>query len=81
MVDYAKSSVSWLEAMRQSSSSEAESRQTIADRAQSTLSQDTGVNLDEEMTNLLSLERTFQASSRLINTVDSMISTLLQAAG
>jgi flagellar hook-associated protein 1 FlgK len=81
VVDYAKSSVSWLEAMRQSSSSEAESRQTIADRAQSTLSQDTGVNLDEEMTNLLSLERTFQASSRLINTVDSMISTLLQAAG
>lgn len=81
VADYAKSSVSWLEALRQSSSNEAESRQTIADRAASTLSQDTGVNLDEEMTNLLSLERTYQASSRLINTVDNMISTLLQAAG
>ncbi len=78
--DYSKSSVSWLEAMRQSSSNEAQSRQTTADRAATSLSQDTGVNLDEEMTNLLSLERTFQASSRLINTVDSMISTLLQAA-
>jgi flagellar hook-associated protein 1 FlgK len=78
--DYAKSSVSWLESLRQSSSNEAESRQTIADRASTTLSQDTGVNLDEEMTNLLSLERTFQASSRLISTVDDMISTLLQAA-
>jgi len=33
------------------------------------------------MTNLLDLERTFQASSRLINTVDSMLSTLLQAVG
>lgn len=80
VADYAKSSVSWLEALRQSSSNEAESRKTIADRAATSLSQDTGVNLDEEMTNLLSLERTFQASSRLINTVDAMISTLLQAA-
>lgn len=81
MLDFAKSSVSWLEALRQSSANEAESRQTIADRAATSLSQDTGVNLDEEMTNLLSLERTFQASSRLISTVDNMISTLLQAAG
>lgn len=79
--DYAKSSVSWLEALRQSASNEAESRQATADRATSSLSQATGVNLDEEMTNLLSLERTFQASSRLINTVDSMLSTLLQASG
>lgn len=81
MLDFAKSSVSWLEALRQSSSNEAESRQTIADRAATSLSQDTGVNLDEEMTNLLSLERTYQASSRLISTVDNMITTLLQAAG
>ncbi|MBS0253102.1 MAG: flagellar hook-associated protein FlgK [Proteobacteria bacterium] len=81
ILDFAKSSVSWLEALRQSSSNEAESRQTIADRAATSLSQDTGVNLDEEMTNLLSLERTYQASSRLISTVDNMISALLQAAG
>ena len=79
--DYAKGSVSWLEALRQSASSEADYRKTVADRATSALSQDTGVNLDEEMTNLLDLERTFQASSRLINTVDSMLSTLLQSLG
>jgi flagellar hook-associated protein 1 len=78
---YAKGSVSWLEALRQSASSEADYRKTVADRATSALSQVTGVNLDEEMTNLLDLERTFQASSRLINTVDSMLSTLLQAVG
>jgi flagellar hook-associated protein 1 len=81
VTEYAKASVSWLEALRQSASNEAESRQATADRATSSLSQATGVNLDEEMTNLLSLERTFQASSRLISTVDSMLSTLLQAAG
>ncbi|CAA2142872.1 flagellar hook-associated protein FlgK [Hyphomicrobium sp. ghe19] len=79
VADYAKSSVSWLEALRQSASSEAESRQTLADRASSALSRETGVSLDEEMTNLLDLERTFQASSRLINTVDNMLATLLQS--
>jgi flagellar hook-associated protein 1 FlgK len=79
VTDYATSSVSWLEALRQSSSNRQESLQTTADRAAQTLSQDNGVNLDEEMTNLLSLERTYQASSRLINTVDSLLSTLLQA--
>lgn len=78
VTDYAKSSVSWLESLRQSASAEAESRQTLADRASAALSKDTGVNLDEEMTNLLALERTFQASSRLINTVDSIFATLLQ---
>jgi flagellar hook-associated protein 1 len=79
VIDFAKSSVSWLESLRQASSNEADARQTIADRASNSLSQDTGVNLDEEMTNLLSLERTYQASSRLISTVDNMISTLLQS--
>jgi flagellar hook-associated protein 1 FlgK len=79
--DYAKGSVSWLEALRQSASADADYRKTVADRAAAALSQDTGVNLDEEMTNLLSLERTYQASSRLINTVDSMLTTLLQAFG
>lgn len=78
VTDYAKSSVSWLESLRQSASAEAESRQTLADRASGALSKDTGVNLDEEMTNLLALERTFQASSRLINTVDNIFATLLQ---
>jgi flagellar hook-associated protein 1 FlgK len=78
---FAKGSVSWLEALRQSASSEADYRKTVAERATSALSQTTGVSLDEEMTNLLALERTFQASSRLINTVDSMLSTLLQSVG
>lgn len=76
--NYSKSSVSWLEALRQSSKSESEYRQAVSDRASSSLSKDTGVNLDEEMTRLLDLERTFQASSRLISTIDTMMQTLLE---
>lgn len=79
VLDYAKNSVSWLEALRQSASAEADYRSTVAQRATTSLSQATGVNLDEEMTNLLDLERTFQASSRLINTVNDMLSTLIQS--
>lgn len=79
VADYAKNSISWLEALRQSATAEADYRSTVAQRATASLSQGTGVNLDEEMTNLLDLERTFQASSRLINTVNDMLSTLLQS--
>ena len=32
-----------------------------------------GVSLDEEMTNLLSFQRAFQASARLVTTIDSML--------
>lgn len=79
LASYAKDSVSWLEALRQSSNAEAEYRSTVASRASSALSSQTGVNLDEEMTNLLNLERTYQASSRLISVVDGMLATLLQS--
>lgn len=76
---YAKASVSWLEALRQSAQSDSTYKKAVSDRAASALSKETGVNLDEEMTRLLDLERTFQASSRLISTVDSMMQTLLEA--
>jgi len=76
VANFAKASVSWLEALRQSAQSDGDYRKAVADRAASALSKETGVNLDEEMTRLLELERTFQASSRLINTVDNMMQTL-----
>ena len=38
-----------------------------------------GVNLDEELTSLMALEKSFQASSRLITTVNGMFDALLQA--
>jgi flagellar hook-associated protein 1 FlgK len=39
------------------------------------------VNLDEEMTILLELERSYQTSSRLVSTIDSMFAALVQAVG
>jgi flagellar hook-associated protein 1 len=38
-----------------------------------------GINIDEEMTSLMSLERSYQATARLISTVDSMFAAILKA--
>ncbi|MEQ1718274.1 MAG: flagellar hook-associated protein FlgK [Hyphomicrobium sp.] len=74
---FAKDSVSWLQTLRKTVSAEAEYRNTLGERIQAALSRDTGVSLDEEMTNMLELERTFQASSRLISAVDAMLEALI----
>ncbi|WAP67517.1 flagellar basal body rod C-terminal domain-containing protein [Jiella pelagia] len=47
-------------------------------RAQESLSDITGINLDEEMAHLLDLERSYQASSKLISTIGEMIDSILQ---
>jgi flagellar hook-associated protein 1 FlgK len=44
------------------------------------LSNATGVNLDAEMTNMLNLENSYASSAKLLTTVTSMFSALLQAA-
>jgi flagellar hook-associated protein 1 FlgK len=41
----------------------------------------TGVNLDEELQLLLELEHSYQASSKLLNAIDEMLKSLLNAAG
>ena len=40
-----------------------------------------GVNLDEEMVNLMRYQRAYQASSRVITTVDSALDTLINRTG
>jgi flagellar hook-associated protein 1 len=79
--DFASSSVSWLQAARKSATDEADYKSTLQSRSSQALSSATGVNLDEEMTMLLDLERSYQASSKLITTIDNMFGALLSAAG
>ncbi|TIW84821.1 MAG: hypothetical protein E5V59_30850, partial [Mesorhizobium sp.] len=45
------------------------------------LSNATGVNVDQEMSLLLDLEHTYQASARMMKTVDDMMAALLNAVG
>ncbi|MFZ0851990.1 MAG: flagellar hook-associated protein FlgK [Hyphomicrobiaceae bacterium] len=76
---FAASSVAWLEQTRQTTAHEADYQNTLLERSHAAPSKITGVNLDEEMTTLLELERSYQASTRLISAIDGMLKTLLMA--
>jgi flagellar hook-associated protein 1 FlgK len=79
VTDFASTSVGWLQEQRRTASSDLEFRQTVQERSSDSLNQLTGVNLDYEMTLLQDIERSYQATSRLISTIDSMYQSLLQA--
>ena len=40
-----------------------------------------GVNLDEEMTNLITYQRAYQAAARVMNTIDATLDTLINHTG
>lgn len=81
LVNFSSNSVGWLGHSRQTAAAEYEFRSVVQERAADALSKETGVNLDYEMTLMLELERSYQATSRLIATIDNMYAALLLAAG
>jgi flagellar hook-associated protein 1 FlgK len=56
----------------------AETAQSVADAASTQRDSAVGVNLDEEMTDLMSQQRAYQAAARLVSVVDEMMQTLIQ---
>lgn len=76
---FATAAASTLQAQRQSAESNSSYLRVVSDRAAAALSQETGVNLDEEMAHMLDLERSYQASARLMSAIDALIGTLLDA--
>jgi flagellar hook-associated protein 1 len=77
--DYSTASIGWFDGMRKEASSAAESKEALAVRTAEALSNETGVNVDMEMSLLLDLEHSYEASSRLIRAVDEMLAALLDA--
>ncbi len=71
----------WLEAARSQASSASDLQSTMKSRSADALQRVNGVNIDDEMTVMLELERSYQASARIIATVDKMLEALLQATG
>ncbi len=78
--DYANASVSWVQSENQQASNATDYQSALATQASSALSNATGVNLDQEMTAMLSLENSYAASAKLLTTVTTMFSALINAA-
>lgn len=79
LLGFAAESVGWLQEVRQRAAGEHEFRSAVYERAADSLSKKTGINLDYEMTLLLEIERSYQATSRLISTIDNMFESLIEA--
>ncbi len=59
----------------------AEIAQDAANHAQSSLDSSVGVNLDEELTDLMSAQRAYEASARMVTAIDQMLQTLISSMG
>lgn len=81
ILSYGAASAGWLEGLRQTADQKAEYGAAVQSRASDALLRVTGVNIDEEMAIMLDLEKSYQASSKVISAVDSMLENLLQAVG
>lgn len=76
---YASSSIAWLQDSRATTTRSVTSIATLVSKTEETLSNETGINLDVELTRLIELERSYQASAKIISTVDQMLAQLLQS--
>ena len=77
LLSFAANSASWLGGLRADTSRDAEFHNIKAIRANEALSNATGVNLDEEIAQMLQLERSYQASTKLISVVDELLGYLI----
>lgn len=74
---YASASISWLENLRQLSSTATEKKSATLARTSEALSNKTGVNIDDELAKLLELEQSYAASAKLMQVANDMLSTLM----
>lgn len=81
VIAYASSSAGWLEGERSKRTGELENSKVLNDRAVGAWQNRVGINVDDEMAKLMALQQSYQASSRLITAVNSMMDSLFRAMG
>ena len=74
-------SAGWIEAQRQGAETTMQSAAAMRLRTSESLLRITGVNIDEEMASILDLERSYQASAKVLTTIDQMLASLMAAIG
>jgi flagellar hook-associated protein 1 FlgK len=65
----------------QASGRRSDIQNSVRDQVDTERGAESGVNLDEEMTNLLTYQRGYEAASRVLTTVDSMLDQLINHTG
>ena len=79
VAEFAAGSASWLGAQSQQASTSASYSTAVQSSATTALSNATGVNLDDELTNMLALEQSYQASAKLVSSINTLYSSLFAA--
>ncbi len=79
VTDYASASASWLGTQVSQASNAASYSTAVQSTASTALSNATGVNLDTELSNMLALEQSYQASAKLLSTVNTLYTSLFSA--
>ena len=79
VTDYASASASWLGTQASQASNAASYSAAVQSTASTALSNATGVNLDTELSHMLALEQSYQASAKLMTTVSTLYSALFAA--
>ncbi len=80
LLDYASSSIGWLEQYRSDATTSAENTTAALSRSSEAYSNETGVSLDEELTLLLDIEQSYKAATKMLNVIDEMLQSLLDIA-
>ncbi len=80
IMEYATNSLGWLEQYRSNATTAAENTSAALSRSDEAYSNETGVNLDEELTLLLDIEQSYKAATKILNAVDEMLKSLLDIA-
>lgn len=73
---FAAASIGWIDNMRSTSDLAAQSKKALHDKLSGDYLATTGVSIDDEMTKLIALEQSYDASARIMSVVDQMFETL-----
>lgn len=79
LLNLSTEAVGWIEDFRSNASTAGETTEALMTRASEAYSNDTGVNLDEELILLLDIEQSYKAASKLLSTIDEMLQALMAA--
>ena len=79
VTNYAASSASWLGTQVSQASTAASYSTAVQNTSSAALSNATGVNLDSELSKMLELEQSYQASAKLLTSINTLYASLFAA--